>query len=189
MKKILIVSGSDSSLNSLSQLTAEVSELSSYTAKSAAKAIELFNKNDFDLVLINAPLPDQSGEELAENVAKNTCAGILFLLADKEPIEKAKTLEDLGVFVLGKPINKTLFLQAMRLALSAAQRLQGLKCENQKLQSKIETTKLVERAKFTLITCLKMTEPEAHRYIEKQAMDLRLSRREIAENVLKIYET
>ena len=49
--------------------------------------------------------------------------------------------------------------------------------------------KVVARAKCALMQSLKMTEAEAHRYIEKQAMDLRLSKREVAENILKIYET
>ena len=44
------------------------------------------------------------------------------------------------------------------------------------------------RAKWHLIECLSMTETEAHRYIEKQAMDLRISKREVAENIIKTYQ-
>lgn len=64
----------------------------------------------------------------------------------------------------------------------------GLKSENQRLQKQIEEIRLVNRAKCVLIQYLSMTEPQAHRYIEKQAMDLRTPRREIAERILKTYE-
>ena len=56
------------------------------------------------------------------------------------------------------------------------------------VEEKIEEIRLTNRAKWHLIECLSMTETEAHRYIEKQAMDLRLSKREVAENIIKTYQ-
>ena len=55
-------------------------------------------------------------------------------------------------------------------------------------EEKIKEIRLVNRAKWLLIECLSMTEPEAHRYIEKQAMDLRISKREAAENIIRTYQ-
>ena len=57
-----------------------------------------------------------------------------------------------------------------------------------RLQDKIEEIRLVSRAKCVLIEVLGMTEPQAHRYLEKQAMDLRCTRREVAQGVLSTYE-
>lgn len=65
----------------------------------------------------------------------------------------------------------------------------SLQSENTKLHQKIQEIRLVDRAKCTLIQYLHMTEQDAHRYIEKQAMDLRMTRREIAEEILKTYES
>ena len=56
------------------------------------------------------------------------------------------------------------------------------------MEEKIEEIRLVNRAKWLLIECLGMTEPEAHRYIEKQSMDQRISKREAAEAVIKTYK-
>ena len=56
------------------------------------------------------------------------------------------------------------------------------------VEEKIKEIRLVNRAKWLLIECLNMTEAEAHRYIEKQAMDLRFSRREAAESIIKTYK-
>ena len=64
----------------------------------------------------------------------------------------------------------------------------GLRQENVKLQSKIEEIRLVDRAKCALIQYLSMTEEQAHHFIEKQAMDMRTTKREIAEGILKSYE-
>ena len=61
--------------------------------------------------------------------------------------------------------------------------------ENEQLKKTISNIKLINRAKLTLIQYLKMSEDEAHRYIEKQAMDLRITKVEIAKNILKIYES
>ena len=65
----------------------------------------------------------------------------------------------------------------------------GLQNENFKLQTKIEEIRLVNRAKCCLIQYLKFSEPQAHRYIEKQAMDTRQTRKEVAQRILSTYET
>lgn len=64
----------------------------------------------------------------------------------------------------------------------------GLQSENERLKVKISEIRLIDRAKCILIEYLNMSEPQAHRYIEKQAMDLRVTKKEIAENILKTYE-
>ena len=65
----------------------------------------------------------------------------------------------------------------------------GLQKEHGRLQQKIEEMRLVDRAKCTLVQYLGLTEPQAHRYLEKQAMDMRMTRREVAEEILRTYET
>lgn len=61
--------------------------------------------------------------------------------------------------------------------------------ENSQLKQKIEDIRIVDRAKCILISYLNMSEQEAHRYIEKQAMDLRTTRRAVAESLLRTYES
>ena len=64
----------------------------------------------------------------------------------------------------------------------------GIHNENKKLSRRLEDMGLIDRAKCVLIQVLGMTEPQAHRYIEKQAMDMRVSKRQVAEELLKTYE-
>ena len=98
-------------------------------------------------------------------------------------------LEARGALVLQKPLNKALFLRTVRLAMVARRRLLEIKTENAGLHHKIEEIRLIDRAKCVLIQYLGLTEPQAHRYIEKQAMDRRVSRREVAAGILAAYET
>ena len=67
---------------------------------------------------------------------------------------------------------------------AARSRLTGLRKENRRLQQRIENIRLVDRAKCLLIECCSMSEPEAHAYIEQQAMNQRRTKREIAEHII-----
>ncbi|MFR1758817.1 MAG: ANTAR domain-containing response regulator, partial [Christensenellaceae bacterium] len=98
-------------------------------------------------------------------------------------------VEEDGVFVVPKPVNRPFFYQAVKLASASRRRMLSLEQQNMRLQQKIEEIRLVDRAKCTLIEVLKLSEAQAHRYIEKQAMDMRITRREVAENILKTYES
>ena len=60
--------------------------------------------------------------------------------------------------------------------------------ENEKLRHMVEDMKIINRAKFLLISCLNMSETQAHRYLEKQAMDLRISKLQVAKQVIQTYE-
>jgi response regulator NasT len=64
-----------------------------------------------------------------------------------------------------------------------------MQTENEHLRQKIEDIRIVDRAKWILVSYMQMNEKEAHRYIEKQAMDLRTTKREVAEGLLKTYES
>ncbi|MGN0172534.1 MAG: ANTAR domain-containing response regulator [Acutalibacteraceae bacterium] len=159
------------------------------TADSCAAARRALQSEEPELAVINAPVGDESGLELAREIAHSTTASVILLLkADSDPMlfEKA---EQNGVLVLEKPLSRQLFLQTVRIGVATRQRLLWLKNENHSLQNKIEEIRLIDRAKCTLIQYLGLSEPQAHRYIEKQAMDRRTGRLEVAKGILKTYET
>mgnify|MGYP000792353130 CR=1 FL=1 len=93
-----------------------------------------------------------------------------------------------GVLLLSKPFSNTLFVQAMHMAAASNHRLQRLRQENARLQDKISQIRLVSRAKCCLVEHAHLTEAEAHRRIEKLAMDTRRDRTEIAQEILDSYE-
>ncbi len=144
-------------------------------------------EQDYDICLVNAPLPTESGEELSIDIAeKNVCQVILFVKAEvmEEITEK---VEDFGIITVSKPISRQMFWSALKLAKVAQRRIRMAQKETQRLQHKIDDLKLVSKAKCVLIEYENMSEEEAHKYIEKHAMDARLTRVEIAREILALY--
>nr|WP_312578433.1 ANTAR domain-containing protein [Sedimentibacter sp.] len=189
MDSVLIVSGSDKSIEQLSQLinTWAVTKITS--TKSSGEARRLINTVDYDLALINTPLSDEFGDGLATSITEMSSSGVILIIKNEIADEISAKVSDYGVLVVSKPISRQLFYQALKLAVASKKRMSGLISENNLLQKKIEEIRLVTRAKCVLIQYLNMTEEQAHRYIEKQAMDMRTTRKDISQNILKNYET
>ena len=95
---------------------------------------------------------------------------------------------DYVVFSIRKPISPQYVLQALDWLKATRERLRRLEKKSMSLQEKMDEIKIINRAKWTLINSLKMSEQDAHRYIEKQAMDRCVSKREIAENIIHTYK-
>ena len=143
---------------------------------------------DFDICIINGPIGGTSGEELSKDIAeKNMCQVILFVKAERLE-EISAQVEDYGVITVGKPINKQLFWQALKLARVAQSRINMAHKESAKLEKKLNDLKIISRAKLLLIVNRDISEDEAHKIIEKQAMDSRLSRVEVAKEIIREYE-
>ena len=140
------------------------------------------------VILINIPLADECGTELASDLAENTTSSVIAVVKNEQEPEFRQSLEPAGIFVLGRPFPHTTFHQALYDAASAYARTQIISQENERLQIKLIDLRIVNRAKYALIQYLGMTEEQAHKYIEQQAMNQRISKRRAAENILKTYE-
>ncbi len=157
-------------------------------ADTCTEARQKMMGNRSAVVVINIPLSDECGTELAGDLAENGSASVIAVVKNEQEPEFRQSLEPAGVFVLGKPFPHSSFHQALYDAASAHARMQIISQENQRLQIKLIDLRLVNRAKYVLIQYLGMTEEEAHKYIEHMAMDQRISKRKAAENILKTYE-
>ena len=188
MKKILLVSPKGKNKDMLVQLLELESNSKIATAYTEEDAISLMEKTEYDLVIINSPLEGKTGVELAIFVAEKYTSGILLAVQNKYADIITQKVEPYGVLVVGKPIVKAFFNQAVKFADVTRHRVQSLKEENIHLQLKLEEMKLISRAKCVLIQYLSMTETQAHKYIEKQAMDMRLSKYNVSKRILKAYE-
>ena len=135
-----------------------------------------------EVAVINAPLEGQDAQALAASLARQTGMGVLIL--SQTPCPQA---ENAGAFWVSKPLSRALFLQAVRHAACLSRRLNNLGDENSHLRTQLDEVRHIDRAKLLLMQYLGMTEPQAHRYIEKQAMDLRISRAEVARSILINY--
>lgn len=187
MEKILIVSKTPKSIEQLSSILSKCS-CSAFggvsTCEAAKQAIE---ETEYDIVLINAPLADDSGLHLAA-FAREKGLGVILLVNGSVMDKVQSATEDLGAFLVEKPLNPPLLIQGVRFVSAAQKQLVSLREENMKLSQKVEDLKIIDRAKCCLMQYLNMSEKAAHRYIEKQAMDTRSDKRRIAERILKTYE-
>jgi len=162
------------------------------SAQSCGGARRLIQKQDFDLIIVDTPDNDSPGDDSCESFSRYAAAGgvsqVILLVKGESFNAVSSGCEEDGVLTISKPMNRELFWSAVSLAKSVQNRIKDLKAENAKLKQKIEDIRVVDRAKWILVSTMKMNEQEAHRYIEKQAMDMRSSRRSIAEGILKRYE-
>lgn len=187
MDSILIVSGTKKGEEYLREMISACLRASINRAESGSETRRMLLNEDFDYIFINTPLKDEFGHELALKCAESAAAVMMIVKNELADSLSAK-VESSGVFVLPKPVSRPFFYQSVRLMTSLHTRLMGMKRENVLLQQKIEEIRLIDRAKCTLMQYLKFTEAQAHHYIEKQAMDLRLTKKDIAQSILQTYE-
>ena len=187
MESALIISHAEKSTDYFREVlkTAQIPHIVSIHSCGEARRILL--ERDFDLIIVNAPLQDETGENLSRHVATKGFSQIILAVSAEHYDAVSSHCEQSGVITLSKPINKTILWSAIKLAKATQSKLLRMQNETNKLKQQIEDMRVVDRAKYILIATLNMSEQEAHSYIEKQAMDMRMSKRMIAERILRTY--
>lgn len=185
MERALIVCDAPKATDFFKDFLKENGYVDIVTAESGPEAMRYLNDYDIDICLVNSPLGGKSSESLSIDIAeKNVCQTILFVKAEVID-EITEKVENYGVITVSKPINKQLLWSALKLAKVAQRRITMAHKENDKLRASIEDLKTISHAKVLLVATGEMTEPEAHKYIERQAMDLRLTKVEVAKRVIE----
>ena len=157
-----------------------------FTGNIAAARREMLSQR-FDLVIINAPLLDDPGTRFAIDANNRMDTVVLLLLRAENYEDVNERVTSHGVFTLQVPVPASTLRQGLKWMISARERLRRLETKNLSIEEKMEEIRLVNRAKWVLIEQLKMNESDAHRHIEKQAMDLCTSKKEIARSIIKTY--
>ncbi len=154
-------------------------------AGDGAKAIELATELRPDLVILDVKMPVLDGISAAEQIARERIAPVVILTAfsQRDLVERARDAGAMAYLV--KPFSKSDLVPAIEMAVSRFAELSQLESEVADLSERLETRKAVDRAKGLLQEQLSLTEPEAFRWIQKTAMDLRLSMRQVAEGVIE----
>jgi len=155
--------------------------------KNAGEARRRLISSSFDMVIINTPLSDEFGHELAMTAVEDSY-GTMLIVKNQIFDEISNKMERFGVLTLSKPLSTSVFLQALSLLNSTRERLKRVEQMNLQLRLEIDELRIIGKAKCLLIEKLRMSEPEAHRYIEKQAMDMRITKYRVAEQILQTYE-
>ena len=184
---ILIVSAADRFTSAFADLLPATRYSQVHTAASISAAKRILAEKTFDFVVINAPLPDDIGTRFAIDTCTNKQSAVLLLVKSDIHAGVHDKVVEYGVFTLPKPTSKPTLIHALSWMESARERLRQFEKKSLSIKEKMAEIRLVNKAKWILISELKMNEPDAHRYIEKQAMDRCITKLTIAEEIIKTY--
>lgn len=187
-ENLLVVCSSAKNEKSIAGLAESFFSYKTTFARSGQEARRLIAQNDFDTAVINSPLSDENGVDLAMTLSEKYPTGVVLLASAEFASDFQHQTENYGVMVVEKPINRTLFYNSVRLLNVARRKASGIRHQSVNLESKISEMRMVERAKAALMSRLSMTEDQAHKYILRQAMDMRATKAEIAKNIIRTYE-
>ena len=174
---VLVVSAAEKLNIALSDILPESRYQPIKIVSSVNEGKRVWSERSYDFVIINSPLPDDAGIRFAIDLgnAKGTVV-LLCVRAELHDVIRERVSE-YGVFTLSKPLSRPVLSLALNWMASTRERLRKLEKKTLSVEEKMEEIRLFNRAKWLLISELKMDEPQAHHYIEKQAMDRCISKK------------
>lgn len=189
MKNALVISGNMDSADKICDMLMECGFQSAEKAADFSAANRLFSEKAYELTVVNMPASNiMYGCRETIEFSENQLCQVIVIVKDSCYDKAVSAFSPKGIYAIAKPLNSRIFSGAVKLIQTAADRMSFLYNENARLENKIDEIKVINRAKYILMETLEMSEAQAHRYIEKQAMDLRKTKYSIAEDVLNTYE-
>ena len=148
------------------------------------EARRLATERTFNIIIADSG--DGYDTDFAINVA-DSYSTILLLVPNEHFDEISYRVEGYGILTITKPFEPFYLYNMMKIAIAVQYKVQVLSSQTTKLKVKMEEIKQVNRAKMLLMSHMNMSEQEAHRYIEKEAMDRGMKRTAISEEIIKTY--
>ncbi len=147
-------------------------------------AVRLAEELRPDLVMMDIKMPIMDGIAAAEKIAAARIAPVVILTAfsQRDLVDRARAAGAMAYLV--KPFQKSDLVPAIEIALSRHAEIEALEAEVATLAERLETRKIVERAKGTLMAMFAMTEPDAFKWIQRAAMDNRMTMKDVAERII-----
>ena len=148
------------------------------------EAVKLARELEPDLVIMDVKMPKMDGISAAEIIAEERIAPVVMLTAfsQRDLVERAREAGAMAYVV--KPFGASDVVPAIEIAMGRFQEIKAIEDELLSLEERLESRKVIDQAKGILQQDLGLTEPEAFRWIQKTAMDLRKSMRDVADGVI-----
>lgn len=186
---VLVVSAQPKFNDSLNSIIAERRHIEYEVQTSVNAARRRLLDRSFDMMIINAPLPDEDGVRLAIDRASGTYCSVLLLVANEYYDGIFERVCSQGVYMLPKPLSAQLMRQALDWLEVSCERLGSIEQKSVSFENRMNEIKLVNRAKWLLISVQGLTEDQAHHRIEKMAMDRCVPKHVIAEEIIAMNDT
>ena len=154
------------------------------TVSSISSARRELLSRSYDLIMINSPLPDGNGIDLAVDICSQSSSGVMMFIKNERFDDVSGVLTEYGVLTVPVPTSVSIINQSLRLLCSTRERMKKVEQKTAKLEEKMEEIRIVNRAKWALIYRYQMNEATAQRFIEKTAMDECITKRAVAERII-----
>lgn len=147
-------------------------------------AVRIAEETKPDLVILDIKMPIMDGIAAAERIAGSRIAPVVILTAfsQRDLVERARAAGAMAYLV--KPFQKSDLIPAIEIAMSRFGEIAALEAEVANLGERLETRKAVDRAKGILMADYGMSEPDAFRWIQRNAMDYRMTMKAVAERIV-----
>ena len=188
LQSVLIVSKTDKPIEFIKEVLPKNDFYPILSAANAGEAKRALINSDVDIVIINTPLGDDFGMRLAIDIVTERKAGVLLLVKTELYEEVSYKMEQYGVLTLTKALNRTTLYQTVKLLSATSNKIRKLEENAQRLEKRLHEMKTVNKAKGYLIEFEGLTEEEAHKFIEKDAMDNCIRKIDAAKKIIDKYE-
>lgn len=182
-RSVLVVTGSDKIYDFMVDLLPQNEFYPVSRASSCGEARRDLVSQMYDILVINTPLPDDFGIDLALDYADSPMC-IMLMVKDEICDQVSYQVLEAGVVTISKPTTKQVVYSSMKLLAALSAKLKKFEKKNRTLEEKMADIRMINHAKWLIIDKKKMTEEEAHHLIEHRAMDRRISKREAAREII-----
>ena len=185
---VLVVSSAEKFFDAIHPLLPENTFYPVDTVTSVAAAKRAVLEKNYDFVVINTPLRDDFGTRFAIDMSAEKNTICLMLVKSEMHEEIRQKVMEHGVFTLSKPTSSAAMTLGLEWMMTVRERMRKTETKATSIEDKMQEIRLVNKAKWLLIENLQMSEQDAHRYVEKQAMDRCVPKREVATEIIKTYQ-
>ena len=159
----MVVSGTDKAAEFITKVLPSNQFNPIISVHDAGEAKRTIINQTVDIIIINAPLPDEFGTQLAIDIAEDNSIGILMMVNADMYEQVTYKVENYGILTISRPCNSHDIFQTLKLLLATKIRLKAMEDKAASLEEKMKEIRIVNRAKSLLMDRLQMSEPEAHR--------------------------
>lgn len=183
LRSVLVVTGSDKIYDFMVDLLPRKEFYPISRATTCGEARRMLVSQQYDILVINTPLQDDFGIELALDYSDSPIC-VMLMVKDELYEQISYQVTDAGIVTISKPSTKQVVYSSMKLLCALSAKLKRFERKTRTLEEKMADIRMINHAKWLIIDKKKMTEEEAHHLIEHRAMDRRISKREAAREII-----
>lgn len=186
--KILVVSSSEKFIGTIKKLFPPDGIDSVDYASNTSLARRMVLERHYEIVIVNNSLASGDGLSFSIDVSETYGIGVIIFTSSETYHEVFDKTHELGIFTIARPASAETFIQVFRLLCLTRERIHNLDNKNVPIKERLEIIRLVDEAKIKLIKYAHLSEDEAHKYIERQAMQLRITKKQSALMIIDKYK-